>query len=384
MLPLRGGEAQPLTRLDRASLRFAGRVRPRSSWPLRRPVRLAPRAHRAPRHQHRVEDAEREPPVRLLRVEVPGGSLRRITTDPRWIAARGLARRAARRGARAESLAYEYDHAVPPQPFWSTSERAYDASLRRPAGAPRSVPGTCTAAGLLLRRRLEPPPVFRTATVVASTTIGSAGAPEVQASWEHGLAGDYTATPTASSRSSGRRAAGQGGASPRGLGSRRTTSSAPTPRNIDGFELSNDGRTIVISPSSAIARRSSGRRVSRRSLLDERKLIALNSAFDQKPRPRRRRALPGALGEEVGVCTSRITRRRRQAADPRHPRRPTHRSRHLEERVLARPTHPAPTGDCGASCCRSTTGIGLDFGGVDQQQQVLRVRPGRRRAGSSS
>ncbi|HUP24491.1 MAG TPA: prolyl oligopeptidase family serine peptidase [Thermoanaerobaculia bacterium] len=307
LLPLRGGEARPLTRLDRSVVSYDWRSpaslvvaapEARSAWDVER-TELSDTSTV-------VEDAEREPPVRLLQVDVPGGATRRLTGNARWIddlAVSPDGRFAVVREQ--QSLAYEYDQAVPPQTYLVELETGATTRLFADLPVlPRSVRWTPDGAGFYFVDDYSRHPVFRTATVARlyHHEVSSGSTREVELGWERGLGGDYAATadgfvamladgvrlhPAHYRRD--------------GAAWRRDDVSGAHARNLDGFELSRDGRTIVYRTSAATrppqlwaARLEAG------SLLDERKLTSLNPAFERKPTGRVEVVRwIGALGEEV-------------------------------------------------------------------------------------
>ena len=307
LLPLRGGEPQPLTRLDGGAIAFR--------WAGPRSVVVAAPEARSGWHLERsqrrdtstvVEDAERELPVRLLRVEAPGGSMRRITSNLRWIDELEVSPDGRHAVVREQqSLAYEYDHAVPPQAFLvdlgtgGMTRLFADLPVR-----PRSVRWTPDSTGFFFVDDWSRHPVFRTATVahVYHHELSAGSTHEADLGWPRGLGGDYAAT------EDGFVALLADGVRLRparlrrdGATWRREDLSGDHTQNLDGFDLSLDGRTMVYRTSAATrppqiwaARLQGG------SLLDERKLGSLNPSFEHKLTGRVEVVrFTGALGEEV-------------------------------------------------------------------------------------
>ena len=207
-----------------------------------------------------VEDAEREPPVRLFSVEVKGGKLTRLTENRDWIDSVKVSPDG--RWAVAihqRSLSFQYDHKVPPVLDAPRPEGGQDAepcsrarasSPRAPSGRPTRGAST-SSSSTRPTRPTSPPP----SSSCSTWTRRRAAAAPVDLQWTNGLGtpAGPAHRPTASSP-----------CSPTGCASVRRATRAPAPgfsrqdlagehaRGVFDWALGKDGETLVYEHSTAM------------------------------------------------------------------------------------------------------------------------------------
>lgn len=329
-LPLAGGEAFPVTRLERSPRGFgwidaetlvvAAEENP-SAWERERKRRKDT--------AQVVDDAERTPPVRLFRVSLDG-EVRRLTRNDDWIEALAVSPDGRWAVVSAQqSLSYEFDQAVPPKTFLvdleSGERTALELTERIPGGSgegmierpliPSDVRWALDGSGFYLTDAYTTHPRYRNATVTRLHfhDVASGRTTRVDLGWERGLGGDYAPTrdgvialladgvryrPARYTRT--------------GDGWRRQDLGGEHARNLDRWELSEDGITLVYQSSAASrppqwyrARlQREGREESKSKgasrLAGTRRLTDLNAGWKHKPTGRVEVVrFTGARGDEV-------------------------------------------------------------------------------------
>jgi dipeptidyl aminopeptidase/acylaminoacyl peptidase len=320
ILPLQGGEAYPLTRLDRDVADFDWAAADR----LIAAAEESPSAVERRREKGKdtamvVEDSE-TPPVRLFAVDLEGapelqGEVRRLTENSDWIDALAVSPDGRRAVVRAQqSLSYQFDSKVLPEAFLvdltsgATTRLALSAPRPDGSGDRRLDPGNLRWArdgsGFYFTDGYSRHPLYRTATVTRLHfyDLAAGKAVEVPLDWERGLGGDYAVTadgfvalladgvryrPARYTRDGG-------GWARRDLGGTHTA-------NLDDWVLGEDGVTLVYGTSAAnrppqwFAARLDGTRIA-----GERQLTQLNPGYEGKPTGRVEvLRWTGALGETV-------------------------------------------------------------------------------------
>jgi dipeptidyl aminopeptidase/acylaminoacyl peptidase len=202
-IPVGGGEAFPVTRLDRSVLAFGwidadtlvvAAPEARSAWELERKEEKDTATV--------VEDAEHEPPVRLYRVGL-GGDVRRLTTNTDWIDALAVSPDGRHAVVTAQqSLSFTFDSRVPPQarlvdlasgePRRLFAEPLDDRQLQ-----PYAVAWEPDSSGFYFVDEYTNDPVYRTATVsrLYHHDLASGRAARVDLGWERGLGSGYAVVP---------------------------------------------------------------------------------------------------------------------------------------------------------------------------------------------
>ncbi|RMH16329.1 MAG: peptidase S9 [Acidobacteria bacterium] len=305
-LPLAGGEAFPVGRFDRsvrafgwrddATLVVAAQESP-SAWELERKERKDT--------TQVVDDAAHEPPVRLFTVSL-AGEVKRLTTNRFWIDNLAVApdgRHALVTEQR--SLSYQFDQKTPPHTY--LVDLASGAMQRLfPDGVvlPGAIVWAPDGAGVYVTNEHTRHPRYRMATITElyRYDLASGLTAKVDLDWPRGLAGAVAAT------GDGVIALLADGVRRRparlvrdGDGWRRQDLDGRHVRNLDGFFLARDGRTLFYRTSSATvppqwyAARLEGARIS-----GERQLTRLNPRYDGKPTGKVEIVhFTGALGDEV-------------------------------------------------------------------------------------
>ncbi len=306
-IPVGGGEAYPVTRLDRSVNALA--------WKGAKTLIVAapesPSLWEKERKEAKdgavvVDDAERTPPVRLFEVALDGGEPSRLTRNADWIDAFSVSPDGRKAVVVAQrSLSYEYDQKVPPR-----AELLDLATLEsRPlfedgAIRPHEVRWAADGSGFYLVNDFSRHPVYRTATVseLHFHDVASGGTARVDLGTPRGIAGACEPAPDGcvALLADGVRLRPARFARS-GSGWRRTDLEGEHAASLDDIALSRDGRTLAYSRSTAstppqlvVAR------------LDGSKIVApkqagkLNPSFEGKPTGRVEVVRwPGARGESV-------------------------------------------------------------------------------------
>lgn len=168
VIPTDGGEARPLTRLER-SVRELGWIDDRSVAFLaqERPSVRERRLDEAGDTSEVVENVADEPPVRLFKVGLEKGEVRRVTTNQGWIDTLAVSPDGRRAFVRVQrSLSWEFDARLPPVSYLvdlaSGDQRKVllDSDL-----IPQDVRWSTDGAGLYLLNDRSSHPVYRSASV---------------------------------------------------------------------------------------------------------------------------------------------------------------------------------------------------------------------------
>ncbi|HUF77326.1 MAG TPA: prolyl oligopeptidase family serine peptidase, partial [Thermoanaerobaculia bacterium] len=202
-IALGGGESFPVTRLDR-SVRAFGWVGPdtlvvaareaKSAWELE--------AKRRRDQAYAVEDAGREPPVRLYRVSL-GGEVRRLTGEGDWVRTLAVAPDGRRAVVIADqSLSWEFDSKVAPhsrlvdltngEPTRLFAERVGGRLL-----VPKEIRWERDSSGFYFVDSYSTHPLYRAASVARlwHHDLASGETAEVGLGWERGLGVGYDVLP---------------------------------------------------------------------------------------------------------------------------------------------------------------------------------------------
>lgn len=304
-LPLGGGEAFPVTRFERSPVDFG--------WIDAETLVVA--APEAPSEWERerkeakdtavvVEDAEHTPPVRLFRVTLAGKTVR-LTRNDDWIETLAVSPDGKRAVVSAQrSLSFEFDQKLPPRislvNLASGEEKRLELHETLPEGGTRELQPfdlrwALDGSGFYFADAYTTDPRYRNATVTRLHFYDPASgeSARVELGWERGLGGDYAPTPDGliALLADGVRyrparyvreyvREGSGGK----LRWRRLELAGEQVANLDGWELSEDGATLVYRYSKAnlppqwYAARLEGARLAR-----VRKLTDLNPDWEDKP-----------------------------------------------------------------------------------------------------
>ncbi len=289
-IPVAGGEAFPVTRLDRDVKEFG--------WT--GPAALVAAAEESPSLWERerkerkddatvVDDAQHEPPVRLFRVALTGGKVARLTTNTDWIDALAVAPDGATAVVTAQqSLSWEYDQRVPPQAFLvDLATGARTRIFEDGKVLPEETRWAPDGSGFYLINRFSRHPRYRQATVNELYWFDRAAGKgeKVDVSWERGVG--YAYAPTAD----GVVALLADGVRPRAArivrtsaGWRRQDLAGTHAGAIEALALGRDGRTLVYSASTATQPSQwYGARVEGARIVGERLLTDLNPSWADKP-----------------------------------------------------------------------------------------------------
>ncbi len=316
ILPLSGGEAYPATAFDRDVQDFA--------WIDDRTLAVLAAESPSERERRRdessdtaivVDDAESRPAVRLFRVEVDPseaadpqpGTVRRLTTNSDWlgeIAVSPDGKRAVATAAR--SLSYDFDQRVRPRTLLIDLATGAETDLFAdgPSVVPVGFRWAPDSSGFYFTEERTTHPTYRIATVTDLWyyDLASRGAQRIDLGWPRGLAAPvepladgflalladgvrYRPARYVRSRS----------------GAKRQDLAGTHVKNLDGWALSADGRTLVYVHSSAtrppqgyVARLDGAR------LVAERRITTLNADWEDKPTGRSEIVQwKGAKGETV-------------------------------------------------------------------------------------
>ena len=198
IIPVNGGEAWPVTKLDRGAKSYAWA----DDETLIVLAQESPTLWEKQRKKKKdtsivVEDARREPPVRLFRIAIKGGKATRITSNLDWISSMTVSPDGKHAVISAQqSLSYQFDEKVPPHTRLvdletGESQRLYEGT--------RLVPGrvqwTPDSAGFYFLNRYSSHPIYRVATIseLYYHDLESARHAKVDLAWERGVGGGYQA-----------------------------------------------------------------------------------------------------------------------------------------------------------------------------------------------
>ncbi len=301
LIPVRGGEAYPITHFDREVIAFA--------WidadTLLAVAKESPSAGEQRRKERQdtavaVEDTADQPPVRLFTVSRDGERIHRLTDNDDWIDSVAVSPDGRHAVATAqESLSYVFDSKVPPKTFLVDLQSGRMTRLfapEKPADPPKLLPHdvrwTRDSAGFYFANDRTRHPRYRLATVTELYyyDLKSGGTAAVDLGSDRGLAeidgGAYA--PTAD----GFVALLADGVHVRparyvraGRGFRRQDLAGRHAAHLDELAIGRDGKTVVYQTSSATeppqcyAAKLDGAR-----LTGERRITELNPGYRDKPK----------------------------------------------------------------------------------------------------
>jgi dipeptidyl aminopeptidase/acylaminoacyl peptidase len=239
-----------------------------------------------------VDDAEHTPPVRLFAFAVKEEKVTRLTDNEDWIRSFELSpdgRQAV--VVHGRSLSYRYDQRVWPVTYlWDLESGAGRQIFDGSRIIPGDVQWANDGSGFYLVNDSTTHPRYRNATinVLMYYDLAAGDARLVDLDWDRGLGFDYTVT------SDGFVALLENGVhltparyTRRGNGWRRELIEGTHVGNIWGFELGEDGRTLVYSHSTANTPSQLYRAQLRGSRIrNEVQLTDLNPSFAEKPKPK--------------------------------------------------------------------------------------------------
>jgi dipeptidyl aminopeptidase/acylaminoacyl peptidase len=295
VIPLRGGEAYPVTHFDREVTAF-GWIDADTLLAVAKESPSAVEQRKKERQDTAiaVDDPGEQPPVRLFTVSRDGERVHRLTANEDWIDTVAVAPDGRHAVATAEeSLSSTFDSRVPPKTFLVDLQSGRMAQLFAPTSdqpklLPHDVRWTRDSSGFYFANDKTHHPRYRLATVTELYyfELKSGKPTPVDLGWDRGLGGDYAATadgfvalladgvhlrPARYTRTA--------------RGFRRQDISGRHAAHLDSLALSRDGQTIVYQTSSATeppqgyAARLDGAR-----LTGERRITDLNPAFRDKPK----------------------------------------------------------------------------------------------------
>lgn len=201
VLPLGGGEAYPITRLDRGVRSFAWTgddslvVLAQESPTARETLVTKTRKDTS----QVVDDEVNEPPVRLFRINLDGGS-KRLTRNTDWIGSMAVSPNGKYAVVNAEqSLRYQFDQRTPPQTrlvdLASGEESLLFADVERLL--PFAVQWAPDSSGFYFLDNYTNHPVYDNATInrLYWFAVGAAAAEQIDLDWDWGVAYGYAPLP---------------------------------------------------------------------------------------------------------------------------------------------------------------------------------------------
>lgn len=289
-IPAAGGEAFPVTRLDRDVREF----RWRDARTIVFAAEESPSLWEKERKEDKdravvVDDAERTPPVRLFEIALEDESARRITRNTDWIDSLSVSPDGKRAVVTAQrSLSYEYDQKTPPRTLLLDLETRKETPLFEDGRIlPRDVRWAADGSGFYLANDRSRHPLYRTATVteVWFRSVADGRSVKVDLGTPRGLGDGFAVT------SDGFVALLHDGVRFRaarfvrdGDSWKRSDLSGEHVSHLDAIVVSRDGGTIAYAHSKAVlptqwyAARLDGAKVR-----EPRRLTDLNEAFEGKP-----------------------------------------------------------------------------------------------------
>jgi len=198
-IPLAGGEAFPVTKLERSVRAFGWVDADTLVYASQEgPARWEQEQEEASDTAIVVDDA-REPPVRLFTIDVDGTNARRLTSNPDWIDRLEVAPDGRRAVIRAQtSLRFEFDQRVPPRTALVDLSDGRERALLEGAGVvPEAFRWAPDGSGVYLANEHTTHPTYRMATVTELWFQPvDGGQPErVGLDWQRGVGGDWEAVP---------------------------------------------------------------------------------------------------------------------------------------------------------------------------------------------
>ena len=204
LLPLAGGEAYPVTRLDRDVSAF-GWIDGSTLVVAAPEAKSAYELERKAEHDDAVvvDDARHTPPVRLYRVGIDGGGVHHLTWNPDWIDALSVSPDGKWAVVSAQqSLSYAFDSKVPPQTrLVNLSTGAERRLLAEPIGGwtvlPFAVRWEPDSSGFYFADQFTHDPLYRNATITRlyHVDLASGLADRVDLGWDRGLGRGYAVLP---------------------------------------------------------------------------------------------------------------------------------------------------------------------------------------------
>jgi len=288
-----GGEAWPLTRFERGIRSYEWADADTIIFSAQEDASLYERDVKKDKDTSRVvEDAEHEPPVRLFALSVEDKKVTRLSDNDDWI--RGFALSPDGRRAVAvhqRSLSYGYDQRIPPVTYlWDLASGEGREIFDGSRIIPFNVEWAKDGGGFYLVNDSTTHPHYREATINVAMyyDLARGEAMLVDLGWDRGLGSEYAVT------SDGFVALLADGVrfkparyTKRGDTWRRSWIEGTHATNIFGFELGEDGRTLVYTHSTANTPTQLYRAQLRGSRIrDEVQLTNLNPGFANKPRAR--------------------------------------------------------------------------------------------------
>ena len=207
-----------------------------------------------------VDDADHAPPVRLYKISVKDKTITRLTTNMDWIESWSISKDGKFVAAsHAKSLHYEFDQKVPPIAVLhnlsdGTEKQIFTEGRVRPYGFEWAADGS----GFYAVAPYSTDPKFLTATILKDYfyDMTSGKSAEIPPDWENGFGfaiehaqGGFVADLAAGSHSELARYTAEKSAS--GWTWHRQSLTGEHAKNIRGFALSEDGKTIVYDYSTA-------------------------------------------------------------------------------------------------------------------------------------
>jgi dipeptidyl aminopeptidase/acylaminoacyl peptidase len=203
-----------------------------------------------------IDDAEHEPPVRLYKIAVKDKKTTRLTSNTDWIESFDVSRDGKYAVARhAKSLHYAFDESVPPVTILHDLANGTDKQiLTEDRIRPEGFAWAADNSGFYAASPFSSSPRFLTAniTIVYFYDLASGKAVRVNLDWENGLGFDLHAVPggfvallAAGSHDEPAFYSKQGGTWV------RLQISGEHARNLEGMEVSEDGKVVVYESSTA-------------------------------------------------------------------------------------------------------------------------------------
>ncbi len=207
-----------------------------------------------------VEDVDHEPPVRLYKIGVKDKKITRLTTDTDWIEHFAASRDGKYAiASHAKSLHYEFDQKTPPIIVLHDLTNATEKQILTGSRIrPYRMEWARDDSGVYVATPYSTDPRFMTAgiTILYFYDVASGKGQQVNLDWENGLGYDLQAMPggfvaflAAGSHNDIARYSAEKSSS--GWTWRRATLSGEHAKNLEGFTVSDDGKTIAYVTSTA-------------------------------------------------------------------------------------------------------------------------------------
>ena len=207
-----------------------------------------------------VDDEQHEPPVRLYKIEIKDKKVTRLTTNTDWIDGWSVSKDGKYAVAEhAKSLHYEFDQRVPPVTFLhNLAEGSEKQIFTEGRIRPSDFEWAPDSSGFYATAPYSTDPRFLTATIqlLYHYDVASGKITQVKLDWENGLGfelrtipGGFIAQLAAGSRSEVARYTAEKGAA--GWSWKRQSLEGEHAKNLSGFAISEDAKTIVYDYSTA-------------------------------------------------------------------------------------------------------------------------------------